>query len=103
MRRVVASALVLFLMSVAALCPALACAPTPSSCCHKPARTVPDCPYSILEKSKTNPAATHANWVGSIAWRDTGVMRPVTGLTVNAPCRLVDAAGLFLRNHVLLI
>jgi hypothetical protein len=103
MRSVVASALILFLVSVAALCPALACAPTPSSCCHKPARTVPDCPYSILEKSKTNPAATHAKWVGSIARTDEGVMLPVASRTVNAPCRLVDTSGLFLRNRVLLI
>src|ERR1022692_3358388 len=80
MRTVLTSAMILVLISVVALCPSIACpltAPShaPSgSCCHKPqthpapcpAKTVPDCPYSILRKSTTNPSATHAKWVGSI-------------------------------------
>lgn len=98
-----ASALILFLVSVAALCPALACPLTAPSCCHKPAKTVPDCPYSILQKSKTSPAATHAKWVGSIVRTEHSAALPATGFTVLIPCRLVDAAGLFLRNRVLLI
>jgi hypothetical protein len=103
MRTAVASALILFLVSVAALCPALACAPTPSSCCHKPARTVPDCPYSILEKSKTNPAATHAKWIGTIVRADYSTTLSHPGVIADAPCRLVNTSGLFLRNRVLLI
>jgi hypothetical protein len=117
MRAVVASAMVLVLVSVIALCPAVACplmaaSQAPSgSCCHKPqthpdpcpAKSVPDCPYSILQKSKTSPTATQAKWVGSIARMDHSVTLPVTVLTVTASSRLVDVSGLFLRNRVLLI
>jgi len=103
MRTVVASALILFFIGVIVLCPALAC-PTPApSCCHKPTKTVPDCPYSILEKSKTNPAAGHAKWIGPIVRTAQGATLSTHFQAVNAPCRLVDAAGLFLRNRVLLI
>jgi len=113
----VASAMVLVLVSVVALCPSIACPLTAAShgpsgsCCHKPqthpapcpAKTVPDCPYSILEKSKTNPAATHAKWVGSVIRTEHSAALPLVSLTVEAPCRLVDVSGLFLRNRVLLI
>ena len=109
--------MVLVLVSVLELCPAVACPRAAAShaqsgsCCHKPqpdparcpAKTIPDCPYSILQKSKTNPAATHAKWVGSIVGTEHSATLPVTGLTVTAPCRLVDVSGLFLRNRVLLI
>ena len=103
MRTIVASALILFFVSVVVLCPAIACPLTAPSCCHKPVKAAPDCPYSILEKSKTNPAATHAKWVGSIVRTEHCATLPVAVRAANAPCRLVDAAGLFLRNRVLLI
>jgi hypothetical protein len=109
MRAVVASAMILVLVSVVALCPALACPLTAAShapsgsCCHKPPTHPAPCPHSILEKGKTNPAATHAKWVGSIAQMEHNAILPVAGLTVTAPCRLVDTSGLFLRNGVLLI
>jgi len=103
MRTAVASALALFLVSVAALCPALVCSPAASSCCHKPAKTVPDCPYSILEKSKINPAATHAKWAVSIVRVEHSVTLPAADPTIGTTCRRVDASGLFLRNRVLLI
>jgi hypothetical protein len=101
--------MILVLLSVIVLCPAIACPLTASSqtqsgCCHKPqTKTVPDCPYSILQKSKTNPAATHAKWVGSITRASQTAALPRVSRTVDAPCRLVDASGLFLRNRVLLI
>jgi hypothetical protein len=117
MRRVVASAMSLFLVSVVALCPSIACPLTAAShaesgdCCHKsqthpgpcPAKTVPDCPYSILEKSKTNPAATHAKWVGSIVRTEHRAILLPASPTLDPPCRLVDVSGIFLRNRVLLI
>ena len=104
MRTTVASAMILVLLTIVALCPVMACPPTAPSCCHKPqTKTLPDCPYSILQKSKTNPAATHAKWVGSISRASQTVALPLAGLTVDAPCRLVDLSGLFLRNRVLLI
>jgi hypothetical protein len=117
MKRALAAAMTLFLLGVVALCPVIACPlmaahAESGSCCHKPQKThpapcplktVPDCPYSILEKSKTNPAATHAKWVGAAIQTATGSALPLAGLTVTAPCRLIDAAGLFLRNRALLI
>jgi hypothetical protein len=108
MRKAVASALVLFVISVVALCPAIACpliasSPAQSGCCHKPAKTVPDCPYSILEKSKTNPAPLQVKWVSSIAHteHDAAVFCAIP--IVEVPCRLSDVSGLFLRNCVLRI
>jgi hypothetical protein len=101
--------MILVLLSVVTLCPAIACPLTASSqaqsgCCHKPqSKTVPDCPYSILQKSKTNPAATHAKWIGSVSRASQTAALPLVSRTVDAPCRLVDASGLFLRNRVLLI
>lgn len=112
-----ASAMSLFLVSVVALCPSIACPLTAAShaqsgsCCHPPqshpgpcpAKKVPDCPYSILEKSKTNPAATHAKWVGSLVRTEHSAVLLVAGPAIEVPCRLVDVSGLFLRNRVLLI
>ena len=117
MRTAVASAMILILVSVVALCPAVACpltAPShaePGSCCHKPQthpapcppKKAPDCPYSILKKTKTNPAATHAKWVGSIVRTEHRAILPVAEPTVSSPCRIVDVSVLFLRNRVLLI
>ena len=115
MRTILALAMTLVLLSVVALCPAIACpliagsAGESGSCCHKPhpgpcpPKTVPDCPYSILQKSKTNPAATHVQWVGSLARNESYAALPAARLTCGAACRLVHAAALFLRNRVLLI
>ena len=107
----------LILISVVALCPAVACPlmaaahAESGSCCHQPQthpapcplKSVPDCPYSILEKSKTNPGATHGKLVAAVIRTAPLVTLPVAGLAVSVPCRLVDAAGLFLRIRVLLI
>src|SRR5580698_6449591 len=103
MRAVIASALILFFVSVVVLCPAIACPVAAPSCCHKPAKAAPDCPYSILEKSKTNPAATHTTWLNAIVQTDHSATLPVAGPAPTTPCRLIDTAGLFLRNRVLLI
>jgi hypothetical protein len=105
MRKAIASAMVLLLLSVVPLCALIACPVTVSSCCHKqPAKTLPDCPYSILQKGKTNPTAIHAQWVGAIAQANRGaILPPPAGQTIEAPARLIDTAGLFLRNRVLLI
>jgi hypothetical protein len=113
----VASAMALILIGIVALCPALLCPlvaasqTSSDSCCHKsqthsapcPPKTVPDCPYSILEKSKTNPAATHAKWVEAVVRTEPPAALPLAGLTVLTPCRLIDSSSLFLRNRVLLI
>jgi hypothetical protein len=96
--------MVLLLVSIVALCPVIACPPNSPSCCHKPqTKTVPDCPYSILEKSKANPAATHAKWVGAVVRTEHSVTLPLAAPANDAPQRIVDASGLFLRNRVLLI
>jgi hypothetical protein len=103
MRTTVASALILFLVSVVALCPAIVCPITAPSCCHKPAKTTPDCPYSILEKSKASPVVTHAKWVASIVRAEHRAVILIAGPTVEVPSRMADVSGLFLRNRVLLI
>lgn len=109
MKTAVASAMILFLVSVAALCPLIACPLTadsqaPSGCCHKrQTKTIPDCPYSILQKSKTNATATGAQWVDAIVHVERHAALPLAGHTADVPCRLVDVSGLFLRNRVLLI
>ena len=100
--------MIVFLVGILALCPALACSSTAashtSSCCHKPgAKTVADCPYSILQKSKTSPTATNAKWVVSIVRAPRIVALPITSQTVLVSSRLADVTGLFLRNRVLLI
>jgi hypothetical protein len=104
MRTVVASAMTLVLLAIVTLCPLMACPPTVPSCCHKPeTKTVPDCPYSILQKSKTNSAPTHVKWVAAIFRASHTATLPLVSLSIYAPCRLVDASCLFLRNRVLLI
>ncbi|MGO4879939.1 MAG: hypothetical protein ACLP59_03850 [Bryobacteraceae bacterium] len=115
MKRTVALALTLFLVSVVALCPAIACPLTAhsdsGSCCHKPqshhdpcpAKSVPDCPYTILEKSTTNKGAPHAMWIAALVNTGQLVALPVAGVTVHVPSRISDASCLYLRNRVLLI
>ena len=103
MKAAATSAMILVLLSVIALCPVLVCPPS-GSCCHKPqTKTVPDCPYSILQKSKTSPTATHAKWAGTPVRSVTSATLPVAAFAVSVPSRLADASGLFLRNRVLLI
>ncbi len=117
MKRAVASAMTLILISVVALCPAVACPlmaaahVEASSCCHKPQthpapcplKSVPDCPYSILEKSKKDSGATQGKWVAAVIRTAPMVTLPVASVAVSVPCRLVDVGELFLRNRVLLI
>jgi len=117
MKTAVASAMTLVLLGIVALCPAVICplaaasCANSGSCCHKPqphpapcpAKSIPDCPYSILEKSKAGPGATHAKWIGAMVRAELSANLPIAVATVYAPCRLVDVSGLFLRNRVLLI
>jgi len=116
MRTIVALAMTLTLISILALCPVVFCPLMASeagsgSCCHKPPshsapcsqESVPDCPYSILAKSKTNAGATHATWVGVALRPEHGATLVSCTETVSTPCRLVDAGDLFLRNRILLI
>jgi hypothetical protein len=117
MKTVVASAMSLFLASVAALCSSVACPLTTAShahsgsCCHKPephpgpcpTKTVPDCPYTILEKSKTSPSVTHAQWAVSVVRAGHSAVLPIAAPEARVPSRTADAGGLFLRNRVLLI
>ncbi|HXM42562.1 MAG TPA: hypothetical protein VN924_15015 [Bryobacteraceae bacterium] len=103
-----ASMLVAFLVGVAALCPAVACplsaaSPVQSGCCSKPAKTAPDCPYSILAKSKTAPAAVHAKWIGAIVHTERRAALSLAGPAAGAPSRVAVLSGLYLRNRVLLI
>jgi hypothetical protein len=104
MRTLMASALIVFLAGVVALCPALACNFTSASqaksgYCHNSAKTGPDCPYSILQESKTTPAATLAKRVGSIVRTQQSAAQLPGGPTIEALCRVVDASGLFLSNR----
>src|SRR5579863_6779306 len=116
MKAGVAMAMTLILVSIVVLCPIVACPLSAKSqpnhsCCHKPqshpapcpTKDAPDCPYTILQKSKTNPGVAHAQWFGSILRADNTHDLLSLGLIAHTPCRLVNSAGLFLLNHVLLI
>lgn len=112
-----ALALTVVLLSVITLCPSAACPmrtdlqPDSDSCCHKshshpvpcPAKTAPDCPYTIIEKSNINTGHWHWIWTGTISWDRPGV----PGVTVSdvhyGEDRIVNSADIFLRNRVLLI
>jgi len=106
----------LILLSVVALCPIIACplaadSHSGDSCCHKPqshpdpcpAKSIPDCPYTILQKSNANPGSAYAPSLGVLA--QTAHISPplVSGHVAPAPLRLADSAGLYLRNCVLLV
>jgi len=86
----------LILVSIVTLCPAVVC--SYQDCCHR----TPPCPYSILAKGKTNPAAAHTIPVQFLPCNPapTAVSRYAA---LQSEFRLPDASGLFLRNHVLLI
>ncbi len=106
-----ALAMIAILVSMVVVCPTLACPmradiqPADNSCCHGKShpRTSPDCPYLLLEKSKSNPGAVHV--VLDLAAAAPHFSAPVLQQTGVAPAadRVVNAAGLFLRNRVLLI
>ena len=117
MRTILAWAMTLVLVSVIALCPAIACPLVAGgethfgSCCHHPQsqhgpcppKTAPACPYSILQKSKSTSQLTHASSVIAIAAGATASLLPAGIITQAAPERLINSTGLFLRNCVLLI
>jgi hypothetical protein len=115
--RVGAIAMTLILLSVIVVCPMAACpfganpVPAPDSCCHKPkshstpchSEAVPDCPYLILDKSKTNTDSAHAVCARIIVATAQLTAPPSFSHLVDTEWRLVNSAGLFLRNCVLLI
>jgi hypothetical protein len=116
MRTVVAFTMALVLVSILAVCPLMACPLTAGSgevgkpCCHKsqtqpascPRTTVQDCPYFILENSKTAKTASQTFVIGlppvspEVSVSDGFSILP-------AKTRLPNSAGLFLRIRVLLI
>jgi len=105
------------LLTVIALCPSAACPmrsdlqPDSDSCCHKshshpvpcPAKTAPDCPYTIIEKSNINSGASHWSWAGIVSWHKPGVPAVAVSTICHRDGRLVNSADIFLRNRVLLI
>src|SRR5579862_8977417 len=100
MKRALASAMALVVLSVIALCPFVICPQTDTdSCCHKPrthsepcsSKAVLDCPYSILEKSKTS-GATHATWTGAIGQTAAVFSFEISNHGVYSECRLMDFA-----------
>src|SRR5579862_5672421 len=117
MKRALATSVVANLLSVLFLCPLVICASTANDhsvthdCCHKshsqpapcPSKTSPDCFYSILEKSKTSSAAIHWHWAISALPAQLSGSLPLSSHAARAAYRLVNSAGLFLRNRVLLI
>jgi hypothetical protein len=109
--------MILILVAIVALCPAIVCPLTAQSqaqsgsCCHKPpshrapcpAKSVPACPYSVLEKSNATQAAAHTHLALAVVRAEPGFSLPLSSPAAHPPSRLVDANGLFLRNRVLLI
>jgi hypothetical protein len=112
-----AVAMTVILLSVIVLCPSVVCAmhgnsqPDSDSCCHKshshpapcPAKTAPDCPYTVLEKSNTNTGLLHWGWITPVVWTQPAVPALSVNRVSTSELRLVDSTGLFLRNRVLLI
>ena len=115
--RAAAIAMTVILLSVIVLCPSVVCAmhgnsqPDSDSCCHKshshpapcPAKTAPDCPYTVLEKSNTNTGLLHWGWITPVVWTQPAVPALSVNRVSTSELRLVDSTGLFLRNRVLLI
>ena len=104
--RSVALAMSAFLVSAIALCALIVCPASADthSCCHQnPPKSAPDCPYTILEKSKANPSLSQVFWTGFTVNAGYTAPQLVFSHPVTTECRLVDSAGLFLRNRVLLI
>jgi hypothetical protein len=57
----------------------------------------------MLEKGKTNTSAAHAQWAAAVDRAGHSVHLSLLGQTADPACRLVNSAGLFLRNCVLLV
>ena len=116
MRTAVAFVLALMLVSIATVCPAVACplgqvSSTQSrSCCHQPQpqptscprTTIQNCPYLSLEKST---AATTTPDAVSVSLTPVSPELPVWNRlsSFGIEDRLPNSAGLFLRIRVLLI
>jgi hypothetical protein len=111
MKGVVASLVAIVLLSLVAICPLPACtmALAQHGCCHKsqaqphcPMPTLQDCPYFILEKSKTAP--TIANFVPVLCRQlASDLWAPNSFSTIRTEATVPDSAGLYLRVRVLLI
>lgn len=114
MRTAVALGATLLLLTIVALCPLLMCPliaqadASDHGCCHKPhshhsscpPQIAPDCPYIALEKSKTQPV------VSPMLAARLCRLNPDLGLEVGLAARPTyprNAAGIYLRNRVLLI
>jgi hypothetical protein len=113
MRTVVAFMMALVLLSIITVCPLIACPLVDGSgaaskgCCHKqqPAPrpcTLQVCPYAILESGKTVAMIAQTLTVGLLPISPEA---PTSGpfSSIQVANRIPDSAGLFLRNHVLLI
>lgn len=110
MRPAIASAMTLILLAVITLCPVIICPAAaaqanPHSCCHNTkTKPVPDCPYSILEKSKANAPATFAKWLMVTPVKTMDAVRPVLfAQRTERGCSIPSATDLYLRNRILLI
>lgn len=102
MRTVLACVMALTVVSILTLCPLILCQPLAASCCHhQPSQSVP-CPYTILEKSKANPTAHYTVAMHFLPASPAPCAAQHVS-TVQNESRLLNAAGLFLRNRVLLI
>ena len=96
----------LFLVTIFVLCPILFCPATADShsCCHKnPPKTVPDCPYSILEKSKANPNISHVSLGVTAVTCEKVNLQELIGYATTSSAHIVTSDRIFLRNRVLLI
>ncbi|HTQ58326.1 MAG TPA: hypothetical protein VMI94_27880 [Bryobacteraceae bacterium] len=111
--RTAAALMTVILVTVVVLCPSVICAvhaaSQPDSCCHKshqspcPAKTAPDCPYTLLEKSRTNTGLSPWTWAVAAVWTPPAVPALAAGRVSQPQTRLVDSGGSFLRNCVLLV
>ena len=114
MKTAVAFMMALMLLSIVAVCPLMACPITAGpdggseSCCHKsqhppascPRTTVRDCPYLVLENSKTPETAPPiAAFIFHPISTDIAVSSCFSILP--AESRLPNAAGLFLLIRVM--
>src|SRR5712691_3233355 len=114
MRTAVAFMMALMLVSIATICPAIACpiranSSTGKSCCHEqksqrptsfPRTTIQNCPYLSLEKS-TPPTSTPDSF--SVSFNTPSPQVPVLDRLSSWEIedRLPNSAGLFLRIRVL--
>ena len=103
----VAIGLSLFLAGILLLCPVLLCparADAADFCCHHhPTHSLPDCPYTILSKSKARPNAAQALTAVITLAAGFGLPPVSTSYFLVNESRLINSTGLYLRNRVLLI